>query len=134
MAVSRCRAAFDLDADPAAVDAALGRDGLLATLVQSAPGRRVPGTVDGAELAMRAVLGQQISVRAARRIAGRLAEALGDPVPEPLGGVRRTFPSAAAVANVFISSPFKSLIGTGIILAGLPLYLFSWNRRSPHEL
>ena len=97
-AVSRCRAAFDLDADPAAVDAALGRDGLLATLVQSAPGRRVPGTVDGAELAMRAVLGQQISVRAARRIAGRLAEALGDPVPEPLGGVRHTFPSAAAVA------------------------------------
>ena len=42
--------------------------------------------------------------------------------------------SAAAVANVFISSPFKSLIGTGIILAGLPLYVFFWNRRSPHEL
>ena len=42
--------------------------------------------------------------------------------------------SAAAVANVFVSSPFKSLIGTGIILAGLPLYVFFWNRRSPHEL
>ena len=97
-AVSRCRAAFDLDADPAAVDAALGRHGLLAESVRSAPGRRVPGTVDGAELAMRAVLGQQISVRAARSIAGRLVETLGGPLPEPWGGVRRTFPSAAAVA------------------------------------
>jgi AraC family transcriptional regulator of adaptative response / DNA-3-methyladenine glycosylase II len=97
-AVSRCRAAFDLDADPAAVDAALARNGLLAEVVKDAPGRRVPGTVDGAELALRAVLGQQISVRAARSIAGRLAEAVGDQLPEPRGGLHHTFPSAAAVA------------------------------------
>ena len=97
-AVSRCRAAFDLDADPAAVDAVLERDGLLAEAVRSAPGRRVPGTVDGAELAMRAVLGQQISVQAARSIAGRLVAALGDPLSESQGGVRHAFPSAAAVA------------------------------------
>ena len=97
-AVSRCRAAFDLDADPAAVDAALGRDRLLAPLVSSAPGRRVPGTVDGAELALRAVLGQQISVRAARSIAGRLADVIGEPLPQPQRTLRRTFPSAAAVA------------------------------------
>jgi AraC family transcriptional regulator, regulatory protein of adaptative response / DNA-3-methyladenine glycosylase II len=97
-AVSRCRAAFDLDADPAAVDAALAQDVLLAPLVSSAPGLRVPGTVDGAELALRAVLGQQISVRAARRIAGRLAEAVGEPLAQSHGSLRRTFPSAAAVA------------------------------------
>jgi AraC family transcriptional regulator, regulatory protein of adaptative response / DNA-3-methyladenine glycosylase II len=97
-AVSRCRAAFDLDADPTAVDAVLARSELLAALVRNAPGRRVPGTMDGAELAMRAVLGQQISVRTARSIAGRLVETLGEALPEPRGGLSRTFPSAAAVA------------------------------------
>src|SRR6185312_7226082 len=71
-AVQRCRRLLDLDADPVAVDDALAADPLLAPLVAHAPGRRVPGAVDGAELAARAILGQQISVAGARTLAGRL--------------------------------------------------------------
>ncbi|HEY4279352.1 MAG TPA: AlkA N-terminal domain-containing protein [Conexibacter sp.] len=84
-AVQRCRRLLDLDADPAAIDAALSADPLLAPLVAATPGLRVPGAVDGAELAVRAVLGQQVSVAGARTIAGRLAaehgEALADAMP-----------------------------------------------------
>ncbi len=98
-AVERCRALFDLDADPVAVDEALGRDGLLAPLVRRAPGRRVPGTVDGAELAVRAVLGQQVSLKAARTLAGRLSAALGAPIADPQGTLERTFPAPGAVAD-----------------------------------
>lgn len=76
-AVSRCRRLLDLDADPVAVDATLAADPLLRPLVASNPGRRVPGTVDGAELAVRAVLGQQVSVAGARTVAGRLVAAAG---------------------------------------------------------
>jgi AraC family transcriptional regulator of adaptative response / DNA-3-methyladenine glycosylase II len=65
-AVERCRALFDLDADPQAVDAVLGADPVLGSLVAGAPGRRVPGAADGTELAVRAVIGQQVSVASAR--------------------------------------------------------------------
>jgi AraC family transcriptional regulator of adaptative response / DNA-3-methyladenine glycosylase II len=99
-AVARCRALLDLDADPDAVAAVLGGDPLLGPLVAAAPGLRVPGTVDGDELAVRAVLGQQISVGAARTAAGRLSEAYGEPLAAPRGGVTRLFPSAAALAEV----------------------------------
>src|SRR3954451_12958211 len=78
-AVERCRRLLDLDADPVAIADILSADPLLDPLVASAPGRRVPGCVDGGELAVRAVLGQQVSVRGARTIAGRLAAALGSP-------------------------------------------------------
>lgn len=98
-AVARCRRLLDLDADPVAVDAVLGADPLLAPLVAAAPGRRVPRTVDEAELALRAVLGQQVSIAAARTHAGRLAAALGEPVPDPEGGLNRLFPSPAVVAG-----------------------------------
>ncbi|MFY1695768.1 MULTISPECIES: DNA-3-methyladenine glycosylase 2 family protein [unclassified Solwaraspora] len=79
-AVARCRALFDLDADPVAVDATLGAEPAFAPVVAATPGMRVPGTVDGFELAVRAVVGQQISVAAARRVLARLcAAAAGDP-------------------------------------------------------
>ena len=97
-AVARCRALFDLDADPAAVDAALTADSLLAPLVAAAPGRRVPGATDGFELGVRAVLGQQISVAGARTTAGRLAETLGTPAVSAGGTLRRTFPTAETLA------------------------------------
>jgi AraC family transcriptional regulator of adaptative response / DNA-3-methyladenine glycosylase II len=58
----------------------------------------VPGTVDGAELAVRAVLGQQVSVAGAATIAGRLAAAHGEPLPEPVGSITHLFPSSAALA------------------------------------
>ncbi len=79
-AVQRCRRLLDLDADPTAPAEHLAGDPLLAPLVRAAPGLRLPGAVDGAELAVRAVLGQQISVPAARTAAARLTRALGEPL------------------------------------------------------
>ncbi len=75
--VSRCRQLLDLDADPQAIAAVLAADGALAPLVTARPGLRVPGAYDGFELAVRAVLGQQVSVPAARRLAGRLTARFG---------------------------------------------------------
>jgi AraC family transcriptional regulator, regulatory protein of adaptative response / DNA-3-methyladenine glycosylase II len=79
-AISLCRFLLDLDADPSAVDETLSSDPLLAPLVRNAPGRRVPRTVDGAEFAIRAVLGQQVSTKAARTHAARLVARYGTPV------------------------------------------------------
>lgn len=98
-AVQRCRRLLDLDADPAGPVERLGGDPLLAPLVRAAPGMRVPGSVDGAELAVRAVLGQQVSVAAARTAAARLTLALGEPLAEPDGGLTHLFPSPAAIAQ-----------------------------------
>ena len=99
-AIARCRRLLDLDADPVAVDAQLSEDPLLAPLVSSAPGRRVPRTVDEHELALRTVLGQQVSTAAARTHAARLVAAAGDPLADPAGGLTHLFPTAAAVAAV----------------------------------
>ena len=99
-AVQRCRRLLDLDADPEAVAEVLGADTLLGPLVAATPGLRVPGAADGTELAMRAVLGQQTLVAAARTLAGRLVAAHGEPLPEGgSGGVTHLFPSAEAVAG-----------------------------------
>ena len=99
VAVARCRRLLDLDADPVAVDAALAEDAALAPLVAAAPGRRVPRTVDEPELALRAVLGQQVSTAAARTHAARLVRAVGDPVTDPSGGLTHVFPTPAQVAG-----------------------------------
>ena len=98
VAVSRCRRLLDLDADPVAVGEILSADRVLAPLVAASPGRRIPRTVDEAEFAVRAVLGQQVSTRAARTHAGRLVEAAGEPVADPAGGVRWLFPSMETLA------------------------------------
>jgi AraC family transcriptional regulator of adaptative response / DNA-3-methyladenine glycosylase II len=103
-AVARCRRLLDLDADPEATGQQLCDDAVLAPLVRSAPGRRVPRTVDEQEMAVRAVLGQQVSTAAARTHAGRLAAAHGSPVDDPAGGLSRTFPSAIALAEA-LSAP-----------------------------
>jgi AraC family transcriptional regulator, regulatory protein of adaptative response / DNA-3-methyladenine glycosylase II len=97
-AVQRCRRLLDLDADPQAVAELLGLDDLLGPLVRARPGRRVPGHVDPYELTVRAVLGQQVSVAAARTLAARLVAWFGDPLPAPAAGVSHTFPTAAALA------------------------------------
>ena len=99
-AIARCRWLLDLDADPVAVDDVLRGDPLLAPLVDKAPGRRVPRTVDGAELAVRAVLGQQVSTAAARTHAGRLVAAHGHPVADPAGGLTHLFPDPAALTEL----------------------------------
>ncbi|MFC9392052.1 AlkA N-terminal domain-containing protein [Streptomyces sp. NPDC057027] len=97
-AISRCRRLLDLDADPVAVDEQLRTDPLLAPLVDKAPGRRVPGTVDPAEFAVRAVLGQQVSTAAARTHAARLVTAHGVPIEDPEGGLTHLFPGPEALA------------------------------------
>ncbi|MFF9425447.1 AlkA N-terminal domain-containing protein [Streptomyces sp. NPDC014746] len=97
-AISRCRRLLDLDADPVAVDERLRSDPLLAPIVDTAPGRRVPGTVDPAEFAVRAVLGQQVSTAAARTHAARLVTAHGVPVDDPEGGLTHLFPGPEALA------------------------------------
>ncbi|MFF4587465.1 AlkA N-terminal domain-containing protein [Streptomyces sp. NPDC001388] len=100
VAISRCRRMLDLDADPVAVDDQLRTDPLLAPLVDKAPGRRVPRTVDEAEFAVRAVLGQQVSTAAARTHAARLVTAHGEPVDDPEGGLTHLFPTPEALAAV----------------------------------
>lgn len=96
-AVARVRRLLDLDADPAAVDAALSADPVLAPLVAAAPGTRVPGTVDPAELVVRAIVGQQISVAAARGHLGRLVAAAGAPYASAIPGLDRLFPTPKEV-------------------------------------
>jgi AraC family transcriptional regulator of adaptative response / DNA-3-methyladenine glycosylase II len=98
-AVQRCRRLLDLDADPEAVTASLAAsESVLAPLALAHPGRRVPGHVDGNELALRAVLGQQVSVAAARRLGARLVAAYGKPLERPEGTLTHCFPTAETLA------------------------------------
>ncbi len=91
--LSRVKHVFDLACDPIVVAAALG------PLAAAHPGLRVPGTFDGFELAARAVIGQQISVRAARTVLGRIARSLGEALTSEDGGaLTRLFPTAARIA------------------------------------
>jgi len=90
---------FDLDADPGRIASHLARDRLLAPLVQARPGLRVPGAWDGFELAVRAVLGQQITVEAAVRLAARLVADCGGRLASPSGTILRTFPAPAALES-----------------------------------
>ncbi|MDQ6618934.1 MAG: helix-turn-helix domain-containing protein [Pseudomonadota bacterium] len=91
--LTRVRHAFDTSADPEAIASALG------TLGADAPGVRVPGSVEGFEVAVRAVVGQQISVAGARTLLSRIALALGTPSEHPLPGVERLFPTAHQVSG-----------------------------------
>ena len=93
--VARVRRWLDLDADPALVDGALAKDGLLAPLVRARPGMRVPGAVDGYETAVLAVLGQHVSLAAARTFAARLVAAYGSPAVDGL----TAFPAAEVLAG-----------------------------------
>ena len=104
--VSRCRQLLDLDADPHAIAAALGADEVLAPLVAARPGLRVPGAYDGFELTVRAVLGQQVSVAAARTFAGRIAARYGTPLdlaPAGPDGPHLLFPRADGLAGADLS-------------------------------
>lgn len=100
-ALERVRRLLDADADPVAIDTVLGADPLLARSVASLPGVRVPGHVDGLEIGVRAILGQQISVERARVLAGGLAETYGEPLDlDGEHAVTRLFPSAASLADI----------------------------------
>jgi AraC family transcriptional regulator of adaptative response / DNA-3-methyladenine glycosylase II len=116
-AVQRCRRLLDLDADPCAISAFFAGDPVLGPLAADCPGRRAIGAVDGNEIAIRAVLGQQVSVAAARRLAARLVALCGTPLPPSVdaagfgrrdgrpavdgpdtGDLTHVFPGAAALA------------------------------------
>ena len=101
-AVERSRRLLDADCDPTAVDAALGADPFLGPLVAARLGLRVPGHVDGAEVAVRAVVGQQVSVAGAARVLARICERFGEPVPssEEYDGLTRLFPRPEVLAEV----------------------------------
>jgi AraC family transcriptional regulator of adaptative response / DNA-3-methyladenine glycosylase II len=99
-AVQRSRRLLDLDSDPHAVAQALGRDVVLGPLVRESPGRRVAGHVDADELAVRAVLGQQISLAGAATLAARLVSEHGTALERPLGAVTHVFPSVQTLAGV----------------------------------
>ncbi len=97
--VRRVRRLFDLDADLRTVHATLARDPLLAGAIERRPGLRVPGGWDGFEVAVRAVLGQQVSVAAATTLASRLVQQFGEPLPGMPEGLDRQFPSPARLAD-----------------------------------
>ena len=101
-ATERCRRLLDADSDPGPVADVLVRDPLLAASVRSRPGLRLPGAPDGDELAVRTVLGQQVSLGAANRLAGHVTALAGADLPPELasGRVTRSFPTAAAVAGI----------------------------------
>lgn len=105
----RVRRIFDLGADPASIAEALRLDPVLRAPLTRHPGIRVPGSWDGFELAVRAILGQQISVSAATTIAGRIAAQFGTEVEE-LEGLNRLFPTPAQLASAFLES--SGVIGT----------------------
>ena len=96
-AIARCRALLDLDADPEAIGEVLGADPALGPLCRAAPGRRVPRCIDAGEFALRAVLAQQISVKRAANLAGRLAASAGEEVQDP-GGLTHVWPTHEAIA------------------------------------
>lgn len=98
--IAGARAAFDLDADPLAIDALLGEDRALARLVARRPGVRVPGTFDPFELILRALFGQQVSVAGARTTLGRFVEHFGTKLDTPIGSVTHLFPAPERVAGI----------------------------------
>lgn len=123
--IARIRRMFDLSTDPAAIDSALSGDPLLAPLVSARPGLRVPGAWDPFEIAVRAVLGQQISVKAATQLASRIVAAIGTPITasEEMLGLTHAFPpperfNCRALAGLGMTSARASAIA-GIAAAAV---------------
>ncbi|WP_231733134.1 MULTISPECIES: AlkA N-terminal domain-containing protein [unclassified Phenylobacterium] len=109
--IARVRRVFDLSADPTLIGAHLSQDPALAPLVAARPGLRAPGAWDGFELAVRAILGQQITVSAARGLAAKLVAAYGEPIDDP------------AAADLGLTCVFPSpgrLVGQDIAALGMP--------------
>lgn len=102
--IARLRRVFDLVADPVAINAHLAEDPALAPLVRARPGLRVPGAWDGFEMAIRAVLGQQITVSAAVRLGGRLVAAHGERLVDPDGVLTHVFSLPEALAGADLAS------------------------------
>lgn len=108
--LAKVRTQFDLEANPSVIQAHLQADPRLATQMDKHPGLRVPGAFDSFELAIRAVLGQQVSVAGATTVSGRLVQAFGEPVSTPFAEVTQHFPSAAVLAQL----PLESIAQIGL--------------------
>ena len=125
-AEQHARDLFDLDTDPAPIAAVLGSDPLIGPLVRACPGRRVPGVADGTELAVRAVLGQQVSLAGAATLAGRLVAAHGRPLARPVDGVTHVFPEPAVLAAAdpsrWAMPRTRAAALQAVCAAGLPLH------------
>ncbi|MGF6204128.1 DNA-3-methyladenine glycosylase family protein [Pseudomonas frederiksbergensis] len=102
--VARLRRMFDLEADLPSIHRKLEVDPLMARLIAERPGLRVPGAWDGLELAIRAVLGQQITVVAAIKLAGKLVAQYGEPLRSSLPGLTHVFPEAAVLATADLAT------------------------------
>ncbi|MCI0485349.1 MAG: helix-turn-helix domain-containing protein [Blastocatellia bacterium] len=103
--VERARKLFDCDADPLQISECLSKDARLAPLLRARPGLRVPGAIDAFELGMRAVLGQQITVRAATTLAGRLVQAFGVPLGDYAEeGITHLFPTPDVLAEADLTT------------------------------
>ena len=102
--IARLRRVFDLAADPLAIAVHLSKDPVLAPLVAKRPGLRVPGAWDGFELAIRAVLGQQITVHGAVRLASRLVASYGEPLTAPVPGLSHFFPRPEVLATADLTT------------------------------
>ena len=98
----RTRELFDLNSRPDVISRQLGRDRRLAPLIRQAPGLRVPGAFNGFEMGLRAILGQQVTVKSATTIACRLAEAFGEPIVTPFAELNRLTPAAARLARASV--------------------------------
>ncbi len=128
-ATKRLRRALDLDSDPESVAEVLGPDPVIGPAVRRRPGIRVPGSLQPEELALRAFLGQQVSVLRARALASRLAEAYGERLARPVGGVDRAFPAPETLAGLdsaglgVPASRGRALVGLAQALAGAKLDL-----------
>jgi AraC family transcriptional regulator of adaptative response / DNA-3-methyladenine glycosylase II len=107
--LARIKALMDLSCNPTEVAGALGG------LAERRPGMRIPGAFDGFEVAVRAILGQQVTVAAARTVASRLAAALGDPIRTPFSGLTTVFPTASRVAE--IPAGFIARLGMPVVRA-----------------
>lgn len=95
----RLRTLFDLDAEPAIIEAHLKNDNMLRQLIAYNPGLRIPRTLDAFELSLRAILGQQVTVKAATTLYKRFVTTFGESVETPFPGLDRTGPVASAIAN-----------------------------------
>ena len=100
--LARVRALFDLDARPDVITKLLRMDARLAAAVRANPGLRVPGAFNGFEMGLRAILGQQVTVKAATTIAGRFVHAFGEPIVTPIPELHRLTPVPARVAQASV--------------------------------
>ncbi len=138
--LNRVRDLFDLNAQPEIISRHLARDKVLGPLVEANPGMRVPGAFNGFELGLRAILGQQVTVKAATTVAGRLVASLGEPIVTPFSELTRLTPAPGKVARAsvdklaklgIVGARCKSILSLAQAQASGKLSLDSGNHHSP---